>query len=149
MTSRSQVIPTALLPTVVLATPLIATRNVRKLSLHDLNGKKTRVSDFAGHVVVLNFWATWCGPCRDELPRLSIMAEQYASKKVAFVLASIDETKNLNTVRDYVAAHGITLPVWVGGSTELLEQVSGTNIVPATVILDENGELVRAINGEA
>jgi thiol-disulfide isomerase/thioredoxin len=127
----------------------MSARNARKLSLHDLDGNKTRVSDLVGHIVVLNFWATWCGPCREELPRLSEMAQQYAPKKVVFVLASIDETKKLDTVRDYVTAHSITLPVWVGGSTELLEQISGANIVPATVILDDKGELVRAINGEA
>jgi thiol-disulfide isomerase/thioredoxin len=117
--------------------------------LRDLDGKKTRVSDLAGQVVVLNFWATWCGPCKEELPRLSQIAQQYASKKVVFVLASVDETNRLDTVREYVRSHNITLPVWIGGSTDQLEQISGANIVPATVILDQNGELIRTINGEA
>ncbi len=139
-----------LLVIVCCATLLMSARTAHKLSLHDLDGKKTRVSDLAGNIVVLNFWATWCGPCKEELPRLSQLSQQYASKKkVVFVLASLDETNKLGTVRDFVAAHSIALPVWVGGSTELLEQISGANIVPATVILDENDNVIRAINGEA
>ena len=124
-------------------------RNVRKLSMRDLNGGKVRISDYQGRVVVLNFWATWCGPCKEELPRLGTMAQEYASKNVAFVLASIDEPKKLPAVRDYVNEQKIALPVWVGATVDLLEQLSGINVVPATLIVDEQGEIVRAINGEA
>ena len=124
-------------------------RNVRKLSLRDLDGEKVRMSDYQGRVVVLNFWATWCGPCKEELPRLAIMAQDYASKNVAFVLASIDEPKKLPIVRGYVSQQKIALPVWAGATVDLLEQLSGVNVVPATLIIDEKGEIVRAINGEA
>jgi thiol-disulfide isomerase/thioredoxin len=149
MRNRRELKLVLLLVIVCSATLPMSARSARKVSLHDLDGKKTRVSDLSGNIVVLNFWATWCGPCKEELPRLSQLSQQYASKKVVFVLASIDETKKVDTVRDYVAAHSITLPVWIGGSTELLEQISGTNIVPATAILDDNGTVIRAINGEA
>ena len=126
-----------------------AARNVRKLTLRDVNGNKVRMSEYQGHIVVLNFWATWCGPCKEELPRLGQMAERYAGQKVAFVLASIDEPKKLDIVRDYLAQQKVALPVLVGANVDLLEQLSGTNIVPATLIIDDNGEIVRAINGEA
>src|SRR5690349_10564727 len=124
-------------------------KNVRKLSLRDLDGGKVRISDYEGRIVVLNFWATWCGPCKEELPRLGNMAEGYASNNVAFVLASIDEQKKLPAVRDYVAQQKVTLPVWIGATVDLLEQLSGINVVPATLIIDEKGEIVRAVNGEA
>ena len=77
------------------------------------------------------------------------MAQRYAGQNVAFVLASIDEQKKLDAVRNYVAQQSITLPVWVGANVDLLEQLSGTNVVPATLIIDDKGEIVRAINGEA
>jgi thiol-disulfide isomerase/thioredoxin len=124
-------------------------KNVRKLSLHDMGGNKTHLSDYQGRIVVLNFWATWCGPCREELPRLAEMAQEYGPKNVAFILASIDEQKKLSAVRDYIAQQKISLPVWVGASTDLLEDLSGTDVVPATLIVDEKGQIVRAINGEA
>lgn len=124
-------------------------RSVRKLSLRDLEGNKVRMSDYQGRAVVLNFWATWCGPCKEELPRLATIAQDYASKNVAFILASVDEPKKLPLVRAYVTRQKIALPVWVGATIDLLEQLSGVNVVPATLIIDERGEIVRAINGEA
>lgn len=126
-----------------------AAKNVRKLTLRDLNGNKARLSDYQGRIVVLNFWATWCGPCKEELPRLAKMADQYAPQNVAFVLASIDEQKKLGAVRDFVGQQKLSLPVWVGADVDLLEQLSGTRIVPATLIIDHQGEIIRAINGEA
>jgi thiol-disulfide isomerase/thioredoxin len=131
------------------AFPAFAARNVRKLSLRDLDGGKTSLRGYQGKVVVLNFWATWCGPCKEEIPRLADIAKQYAEQHVAFILISVDEVKKLSVVRDYVAQHQIALPVWMGGSTDMLNEFSGTDIVPATLIVDENGEIVRAINGEA
>lgn len=129
--------------------PAFAAKNARKLTLRDLNGNKARLSDYAGGIVVLNFWATWCGPCKEELPRLAKMADQYSAQNVVFVLASIDEQKKLGAVRDFVAQQKVSLPVLVGADVDLLEQLSGTNVVPATLIIDDKGEIVRAINGEA
>lgn len=135
----------------LLITPtfLLGAKNVRKLTLRDLSGKKARLSDYQGRIVVLNFWATWCGPCKEELPRLGKMADQYAAHNIAFLLASIDEQKKLEAVRDFVAQQKLGLPVLVGADVDLLEQLSGKDIVPATLIIDDKGDIVRAINGEA
>src|SRR5579872_5953417 len=118
-----------------------ATKNVRKLSLRDLDGNKVHAADYQGKVLVLNFWATWCGPCKEELPRLGTMAQQYSGQNVAFVLVSIDEAKKLSAVKSYVTQQNLALPVWVGGSVDLLEELSGSNIVPATLVIDEKGEI--------
>ena len=126
-----------------------AAKNVRKLTLRDLNGNKVRMAEYQGRILVLNFWATWCGPCKEELPRLGQMAERYAGQNVAFVLASIDEQKKLDAVRDYVLRQKVALPVLVGANVDLLEQLSGTNVVPGTLVIDDKGEVIRAINGEA
>ncbi|HWY71233.1 MAG TPA: TlpA disulfide reductase family protein [Terriglobales bacterium] len=147
--TRRRLLALSVLAVLLLTNCSAFARNVRKLSLRDLEGDKVRMSDYQGRIVVLNFWATWCGPCKEELPRLGIMAQDYASKNVAFVLASIDEQKNLPAVHDYVTQQKIALPVWVGATVDLLEQLSGINVVPATLIIDEKGEIVRAINGEA
>ena len=129
--------------------PPVAAKSVRKLTLRDLDGNKARISDYQGRIVVLNFWATWCGPCKEEIPRFEQMAHQYSDQHVVFVLTSIDEQKKWPAVRDYISRQKITLPVWVGGSSDLIEQLSGINVVPATLVIDEKGEIVRAINGEA
>jgi thiol-disulfide isomerase/thioredoxin len=126
-----------------------AAKNVRKLSLRDLDGNKVRFSDYQGQIVVLNFWATWCGPCKEELPRLGHVAQEYADRNVVFVLVSIDEQKKLPVVRDFISQREVTLPVLVGASIDMLNDLSGTYVVPATLIIDQNGEVVRVINGEA
>ncbi len=89
----------------------LGAKNVRKLSFHDLDGKQTHLKDFDGHIVVLNFWATWCGPCRAELPRLAEIAQQYASSNVSFILASVDEKGKLDQVRKFAADQKLTLRV--------------------------------------
>src|SRR5579864_403335 len=91
-----------------------ATASLRKLSLRDLNGAKAHWSDYRGKVLVLNFWATWCGPCKDEIPRLGEIARRYRNRNVAVVLASIDEARKLSAVRDFVTEQRVELPVWVG-----------------------------------
>src|SRR3954464_15945279 len=73
-----------------------AAKNVRKLSLRDLDGNKVHLSDYQGRIVVLNFGTGWCGPCKEELPRLGQMAQEYAGQNLAFVLPSIDEQKKLS-----------------------------------------------------
>jgi thiol-disulfide isomerase/thioredoxin len=133
----------------LLSSSMLSAKSVKKVTLRNLNGGKARLADYQGRIVVLNFWATWCGPCKEELPRLGQIASQYADHNVAFLLASIDEQKKEPAVRDYVSEHAIKLPVFTGASVDLLEQLAGVNIVPATLVIDEKGEIVRAINGEA
>lgn len=128
---------------------LLDAKSVRKVSLRDLDGTKVRLGDYQGRIVVLNFWATWCGPCREELPRMGQIASQYVDRKVVFLLASIDEQKKLPAVREYVSEHQIDLPVLTGVSIDLLEELAGVNVVPATLVIDDKGQIVRAINGEA
>ena len=142
-------VPTLALVLFLVCTLPLGAKNVRKLTLRDLEGNKARLSEQQGKVVVLNFWATWCGPCKEEIPRLGRMSEQYAGQKVVFVLASIDEQNKVPAVRDYVREHKITLAVWTGASVDLLEDLAGVNIVPATLVIDEKGDIIRAINGEA
>lgn len=143
---HASVVCTALL---LFNSSVLNAKSIKKLTLRDLEGTKVRLADYQGRIVVLNFWATWCGPCKEELPRLGEIARQYANRGVTFLLASIDEQKKLSAVRDYVSEHGIKLPVLTGASVDLLEQLAGVNVVPATLVIDDKGEIIRAINGEA
>lgn len=129
--------------------PGVNARSARKLALHDMNGNPTRLSDFDGQVVVVNFWATWCGPCREELPRFSAMARDYAPSHVAFVMISIDDARKIEKIRSFVMQQQIKLPVWIGGSADMVEHFSSKGVVPATLVLDQHGEIVRTVNGEA
>src|SRR5207237_8140700 len=83
----------------------------------ELNGKKVRVSDLRGKIVVLNFWATWCVPCRAEMPLLVEAEKEYAPRGVAFIAVSLDDRETRPKIPDFLGEFKISLPVWVGAST--------------------------------
>lgn len=149
MVFRKSSLLTSLLLISSMAAPGVYAGNAHRIALHDLDGNEAKLSDLKGQAFVVNFWATWCLPCREELPRFSAMAKEYGAGNVPFVLISIDDLENLKQVRDFVAQQQLSLPVWVGASTEMLQHFSKKEIVPATLILDEHGEVVRIINGQA
>lgn len=119
------------------------------LSLRDLSGAKHSIADYRGKVVVLNFWATWCGPCREELPMLDSVAKDYAARGVVFIEASLDDKKDGTEIRPFLAKQGIQLPVWVGADPGTLKKLGLGKIIPATLIVDRNGSAVSRLLGEA
>lgn len=127
----------------------MAGKGVPDLHLKDLEGQPQKLSALRGQIVVLSFWATWCGPCKEELPRLSKLQESYAGKNVRFIAVSIDEEKDRKKIAPFLVKEDVHLSVWVGGDTDQLERFGLGDIVPGTVILDEHGEAVTRIMGEA
>jgi thiol-disulfide isomerase/thioredoxin len=119
------------------------------LELKDLNGHSQKLAALRGQVVVLNFWATWCGPCQEELPRLSKLAATYSGKNVHFVAVSIDDAKDRAKIRPTLARENVSLETWIGASTDTLAGFGLGDIVPGTAILDEHGEIIARIMGEA
>ena len=113
-----------------------------------LDGQKEKLSALRGQVVVVNFWATWCGPCQEELPRLSRMAADYAGKKVKFVFISIDAPKDRKKIPATLERLHVSLDSWVDADTGTLDWFGLGNIVPGTVVLDGDGEIVARIMGE-
>jgi thiol-disulfide isomerase/thioredoxin len=114
-----------------------------------LDGQTRKLSALHGQILVVNFWATWCGPCQEELPRLSQLAGSYADKPVRFVLISIDEAKNRAKIPAVLARLRVPLESWDDADTDTMDRFGLGDIVPGTVILDEKGEVVARIMGEA
>ena len=122
---------------------------VPEVVLKDLSGQKQRLSALRGNVVVLNFWATWCGPCQEELPVLAHLSAGYADRPVRFVAVSIDEEKSRGQIAAFMTQRELHLETWTGGSTGLMAKVGLGEIVPSTLILDPEGGVVTRITGEA
>jgi thiol-disulfide isomerase/thioredoxin len=114
-----------------------------------LSGKQRKLSALRGNIVVVNFWATWCGPCQEELPRLEQLAAVYAGKPVRFVFISIDEPKDRGKIAPTLARLHFSLESWTNASTDTLDGFGLGNIVPGTLVLDEQGEPVARVMGEA
>lgn len=137
-----------LLLLLAVAAPLSA-RRAPDPSLKTLDGKSHKLSALRGKIVVVNFWATWCAPCQEELPRLSEIAASYAGKPVEFVLISIDEPKDRAKIPAALERLHVSQESWVGGDTDLMDRFGLSNIVPGTAVLDEQGEVIARIMGEA
>jgi thiol-disulfide isomerase/thioredoxin len=119
------------------------------IELKDLKGSAQKLSDLRGSIVVLNFWATWCGPCKEELPLLSKLTRQYAGKKVRFIAASVNEAKERAKVDEFLGRNPVAMDVWVGADLDTLDRAGLGNILPGTLILDDQGEIIARIQGEA
>lgn len=118
-------------------------------TLTSLEGKAHSLTEYRGKIVVLNFWATWCLPCRDEVPMLSTLAPKYAEQNVAFLAASIDDPQTQPKIARFLEKKKITLAVFTGATPETLKQLNLGEIVPATLILDRDGAPTFRIEGEA
>ena len=132
-----------------LAPAAVGAKRAPLLKLKDLSGKPVTLASLRGHVVVLSFWATWCAPCQEELPRLSAISKSYAGQNVCFVAVSIDDKKDVPKIKPFLHKHDISLDVWTGASADTLDRFGLGNIVPGTIILDENGYAISRIMGEA
>ncbi len=116
--------------------------------LADLDGQPRDITEWQGKVVVLNFWATWCPPCRRELPTFRELQESYAAKGVQFVGISLDRDE---LVRDFARIETLNYPQLVGPAKALqLGQLLGNRIgaLPFTVVVDRDGNIAERIFGE-
>lgn len=118
------------------------------VSLKDLNGKRVHLRDYQGKIVVLNFWATWCGPCREEMPRLSDAEKEYGPRGVVFIGASLDDSETQGKIAGFVHDHQIDFPIWTGATADDLDRLGMGPAVPATAFLDQEGKIVARVSGE-
>lgn len=114
-------------------------------SLKDLDGKTMKLSDFKGKVVVLNFWATWCGPCREEIPSLISLEKRFAPQGVEVVGISLDQ-QSAAFVRNFAKKLEINYPV-VMGNREIAEEYGGIEAIPTTFIIDRKGRVAAVLQG--
>jgi thiol-disulfide isomerase/thioredoxin len=130
--------------------PLLAfAKRVPDPSFKTLDGQSHKLSTLRGQIVVVNFWATWCGPCQEELPRLSQIAASYSGKPVRFVFISIDDPKDRPKIPSALSKLHVDFSSWIGADTDTLSSFGLGNIVPGTIVLDESGQAVARIMGEA
>jgi cytochrome c biogenesis protein CcmG/thiol:disulfide interchange protein DsbE len=105
-----------------------------------LDGSEFNVAKERGNVVFLNLWATWCGPCRYEIPELEKLHKDHASSKFKVVGVSVDEGGD-QLVRDFVNEQKMTYPVALDPEGRLAEMLE-TTILPTSIILDREGKVV-------
>ena len=118
------------------------------LPFKDMAGKKVRVTDLRGKFVVLNFWATWCVPCRAEMPLFVDAEKEYAPRGVFFVGVSLDDRQSRPRIPEFLDQFKIPFPIWVGGSTMDMQDLKLGQALPATAFLDQQGRIVARVLGQ-
>lgn len=116
------------------------------VTLADLQGTPTRLGPEPGYLTVVNVWATWCAPCRRELPSLEKLSKLLDPQRFRVVGVSIDEDPHL--VREYLRDKGVTFAGLIDPQAQQLGGQLELPTYPATFILDQNGEIVARIFGE-
>ena len=110
-------------------------------SLEDVDGKTVRSTDFKGKVVILDFWATWCGPCREEIPKFIALQKQYEKQGLVVVGLSVDEN-GADAVKPFAQRLGINYPI-VLADQKTQAAFGGIEAVPTTYIIDRNGRIAK------
>jgi len=116
-------------------------------SWKDSTGKVIDFDSYRGKVTVVNFWATWCGPCKRELPDLVALSQEMADRNVKFIGVSTDRGPNIiEDVRTFVIEHGIPYPNIV--SNDDLEDAFGNpRAIPTSYLIDADGRIAQTLVG--
>lgn len=124
-----------------------STQAIAEPPLHDLDGKPHTLAEWRGRVVVLNFWATWCPPCREEMPEFSRLQREFGKRGLQFVGVAIDDPEE---VRAFLKEHPVDYPILLGDerAPEWADRLGNRlSALPFSVVFDQDGKLIEAHTG--
>jgi thiol-disulfide isomerase/thioredoxin len=110
-------------------------------TVRTLDGQVKAVSELKGKVIFLNLWATWCGPCRAEMPGIEELYQQVDKSQIEFVMLSVDRPGLETKVKNFVQAQEYTFPVYTLNSE--LPEVLQVPSIPTTFVIDKSGKIVQ------
>ncbi len=113
-----------------------------KLALNDLSGVPQDLKTYSGRFVVVNFWATWCAPCKEEMPDLTAIQNEYAPLGVQVIGATADPEKDKTKVLKFVRELKVNFPIWLNLTNAQMEDFGVGKVLPATVIVNREGKIV-------
>ena len=106
-----------------------------------LSGDSVHLADLRDHVVLLNVWATWCPPCRDEIPALQALHESYSDRGLRIVGVSVDAQHDRDEIRPFADGYGVTYTLWHDPGDEIRTRFRIVG-VPTTLLIDRTGTIV-------
>lgn len=120
----------------------------------DLEGQPVSLADLRGDVVLLNIWATWCAPCREEMPSMQRLHDRFAADGLRVVAVSVDTdtggrfapVSGAGDVQGFVQQHGLSFDIWLDPAGTI-QRTYRTTGVPETFVVDRNGAIVKKVIG--
>jgi len=132
--------------------PVNVPQELRDTTLQTLDGGSLKLSDFADKVVIVNLWATWCGPCRQEMPELVKISNEYKQRGVVVLglATSYNEKGDQTHVKDYIRTQNVPYQIiWDDGTLAgpLVEMVQGRSVIPQSFVISRDGRIVKHFTG--
>ena len=122
--------------------------NVMQASINLLDGQKTKLADYSGKVLIVDLWATWCGPCKQEIPHLVEIAKEYKDKGVEVIgLTNENPETDAEWVKQFSEAFNINYPIGWADDEMQAGLTRGRNSIPQTFIIGRDGKIVRHFVG--
>lgn len=145
-TGRALLIATLLLATTPALTRADGTPFAAPLfSFRSFDGKVVKLSELKGRPVVVDFWATWCRPCRASMPHLDDMQKRFQERGLVVIGLSVDES-GVNEVKRFAQGLGVTFRLGMANE-KVLDQYGPIRFLPTTFFINRNGEVVRRVKG--
>jgi len=110
-------------------------------SLRDIDGRTVSLADFRDKVIVISFWATWCTPCKAEMPHLQKMYDEYKDQGFVVLSISVDEARNEPQVKSTIRAGGYDFPVLLDQDTAVVTLFNPRKSVPYSVVIGKDGNI--------
>ena len=121
--------------------------NAPDFKLKDLDGNWFRLNDHVGEVVYVNFWATWCVPCRRELPHLQRLWDEYGDKGLMVVGVNTDSAQNKSKIKPYVKRQQVSFLTVLDPDNNVLDAYNPTRELPYAVLIDQQGNIKKTYQG--
>lgn len=127
--------------------PAWADDRAQDFTLRDVNGAEVALSAYQGKVVVMSFWATWCGPCKEEMPHLLKMHQELADKGLVVLSISTDDARSVSKVKPFIQKMGYTFPVLLDKESTVISSYTPSKTLPYTAVVARDGTIARRTSG--
>jgi peroxiredoxin len=120
-----------------------------QLELKDIQGNTHTLAEYRGKIVLLNFWATWCIPCKTEMPIFTEVYRKYHDRGVVVLAASLDDETTQKYVSQYARSYKMEFPILINANADTMRELGLGETIPSTVFLDTDGNIAGKVLGQA